>query len=53
MAPFGFSTYVKNQANNQTDNAGGLLLYAKSDEMITHDGMVKIEANWIGEKYLI
>ena len=45
-------TYVKNQDAEQTGNVGGILLYAKTDEPITPDGMVKMGANWIGAKTL-
>ena len=45
-------TYVKNQDAQQTGNVGGILLYAKTDEPITPDGMVKMGANWIGAKTL-
>lgn len=45
-------TYVKNQDAEQTGNVGGILLYAKTDEAITPDGMVKMGVNWIGAKTL-
>ena len=45
-------TYVKNLDAKQTGNVGGILLYAKTDEPITPDGMVKMGANWIGAKTL-
>jgi len=45
-------TYVKNQDANQTGNVAGILLYAKTDESITPDGMVKMGANWIGARTL-
>ena len=44
--------YVKNQDPQQKGNVGGILLYAKTDEPITLDGMVKMGANWIGAKTL-
>lgn len=45
-------SYVKNQDVKQTGNVGGLLLYAKTDENITPDGMVNIGGNMIGAKTL-
>ena len=45
-------TYVKNQDKDHTGNVGGLLLYAKTDEDITPDGMVNLGGNWIGAKTL-
>ncbi len=45
-------TYVKNQDAQQTGNVGGLLLYARTDEEIVPDGMVKMGKNWIGAKTL-
>ena len=41
-------SYVKNQDVKHTGNVGGLLLYAKTDEEITPNGMVNIGGNWIG-----
>ena len=45
-------SYVKNQDAKHTGNVGGLLLYARTDEPITPDGMVNIGGNKIGVKTL-
>lgn len=45
-------SYVKNMDSNHTGNVGGILLYAKTDEPITPDGMVNIGGNVIGAKTL-
>lgn len=45
-------SYVKNMDSNHTGNVGGILLYAKTDEPITPDGMVNIGGNVIGAKIL-
>ena len=44
--------YVKNLDTKHTGNVGGLLLYAKTDEEVTPDGMVEIGNNMIGAKTL-
>ena len=45
-------SYVKNQDAQHTGNVGGLLLYARTDEPITPDGMINIGGNMIGAKTL-
>ena len=45
-------SYVKNQDAEHTGNVGGILLYAKTDEPITPDGIVNIGGNMIGAKTL-
>ena len=45
-------SYVKNLDTRQTGNVGGLLLYAKTDEEVSPDGMVEIGKNMIGAKTL-
>ncbi len=45
-------SYVKNLDTKHTGNVGGLLLYAKTDEEVTPDGMVEIGNNLIGAKTL-
>ena len=45
-------SYIKNQDFDHTGNVGGILLYAKTDEPITPDGMVNIGGNMIGAKTL-
>ena len=45
-------SYVQNLDAKHTGNVGGLLLYAKTDEDVTPDGMVEIGNNWIGAKTL-
>lgn len=43
---------MKNLDAKHTGNVGGLLLYAKTDEDMTPDGMVEIGNNLIGAKTL-
>ncbi|MCI6536764.1 5-methylcytosine-specific restriction endonuclease system specificity protein McrC [uncultured Eubacterium sp.] len=45
-------TYVKNQDKNNTGNVAGILLYAKTQEVITPDCMFNMGGNQIGAKTL-
>lgn len=45
-------TYVKNQDKDNTGNVAGILLYAKTDEIITPDCMFNMGGNQIGAKTL-
>lgn len=45
-------TYVKNQNKDNTGNVSGLLLYAKTEELITPDCALNIGGNRIGAKTL-